>query len=61
MSQAASGIPSVTEIVFSFLASTHYTHYNPWLFAINVTALVFNLIPKLPQVCRFHRIPTFSD
>ncbi|TFL05736.1 Orm1 type endoplasmic reticulum protein [Pterulicium gracile] len=35
-----------------FLASTHYTNYNPWLFAINVTALLFVLIPKLPQ---FHR------
>ncbi|EJF62280.1 Orm1 type endoplasmic reticulum protein [Dichomitus squalens] len=35
-----------------FLASTHYTHYNPWLFAINLTALVFVLIPKLPA---FHR------
>ncbi|KAI0080823.1 Orm1 type endoplasmic reticulum protein [Panus rudis PR-1116 ss-1] len=35
-----------------FLASTHYTHYNPWLFAINITALVFVLLPKLPQ---FHR------
>ncbi|CAA7258558.1 unnamed protein product [Cyclocybe aegerita] len=35
-----------------FLASTHYTNYNPWLFAINVTALVFVLIPKLPQLHR---------
>lgn len=35
-----------------FLASTHYTNYNPWLFAVNITALVFVLIPKLPQ---FHR------
>ncbi|KAG7097368.1 hypothetical protein E1B28_004718 [Marasmius oreades] len=35
-----------------FLASTHYTNYNPWLFAINITALIFVLIPKLPQ---FHR------
>ncbi|TFK43825.1 ORMDL family-domain-containing protein [Crucibulum laeve] len=33
-----------------FLASTHYTNYNPWLFAMNITALVFVLIPKLPQV-----------
>lgn len=38
--------------VILFLASTHYTHYNPWLFAINITALVFVLLPKLPQ---FHR------
>ncbi|ESK95100.1 protein orm1 [Moniliophthora roreri MCA 2997] len=35
-----------------FLASTHYTNYNPWLFAVNITALIFVLIPKLPQ---FHR------
>lgn len=35
-----------------FLASTHYTNYNPWLFAINLTALLFVLLPKLPQ---FHR------
>lgn len=34
----------------SFLASTHYTNYNPWLFAINLTALVFALLPKFPQV-----------
>ena len=34
----------------SFLASTHYTAYNPWVFAINVSALIFVLIPKLPQV-----------
>ncbi|KAH8094937.1 Orm1 type endoplasmic reticulum protein [Cristinia sonorae] len=35
-----------------FLAATHYTHYNPWLFAINVSALIFVLIPKLPQLHR---------
>ncbi|KAI9064887.1 Orm1 type endoplasmic reticulum protein [Trametes sanguinea] len=35
-----------------FLASTHYTHYDPWLFAVNLTALIFVLIPKLPF---FHR------
>ncbi|KAL0950201.1 hypothetical protein HGRIS_010193 [Hohenbuehelia grisea] len=35
-----------------FLLSTHYTNYNPWLFAINITALIFVLLPKLPQ---FHR------
>ena len=34
----------------SFLLSTHYTHYNPWLFAVNLTALVFVLLPKLPMV-----------
>ncbi|CDO69569.1 hypothetical protein BN946_scf184759.g9 [Trametes cinnabarina] len=37
---------------FSFLASTHYTHYDPWLFAVNLSALIFVLIPKLPA---FHR------
>lgn len=35
-----------------FLASTHYTHYNPWPFAVNLTALIFVLLPKLPM---FHR------
>ncbi|KAF8338736.1 Orm1 type endoplasmic reticulum protein [Cantharellus anzutake] len=35
-----------------FLISTHYTHYDPWAFAINFTALIVVLIPKLPQ---FHR------
>ncbi|KAF9006669.1 Orm1 type endoplasmic reticulum protein [Cyathus striatus] len=42
-----------------FLASTHYTNYNPWLFAMNITALVFVLIPKLPQLHRqrIHFLP----
>ncbi|KAH9989131.1 ORMDL family-domain-containing protein [Russula vinacea] len=31
-----------------FLLSTHYTNYNPWLFAINLSALIFVLVPKLP-------------
>ncbi|KAF8622161.1 hypothetical protein AX15_007279 [Amanita polypyramis BW_CC] len=35
-----------------FLASTHYTNYNPWLFAVNLSALIFVLIPKLPQLHR---------
>jgi len=35
-----------------FLISTHYSRYDPWAFAINFTALVIVLIPKLPQ---FHR------
>ena len=34
----------------SFLLSTHYTNYNPWLFAINLSALIFTLVPKLPMV-----------
>ncbi|KAI0287096.1 Orm1 type endoplasmic reticulum protein, partial [Russula brevipes] len=33
-----------------FLLSTHYTNYNPWLFAINLSALMFTLVPKLPMV-----------
>lgn len=40
-------------IFSSFLASTHYTHYNPWHFAINMTALILALIPKLPMVRLF--------
>ena len=35
-----------------FLLSTHFTHYNPWVFAINFTALLLVLIPKLPQLHR---------
>jgi hypothetical protein len=38
--------------VVLFLASTHYTNYNPWLFAVNLSALIFVLIPKLPQLHR---------
>ncbi|KIK67699.1 hypothetical protein GYMLUDRAFT_154730 [Collybiopsis luxurians FD-317 M1] len=34
-----------------FLASTHYTNYNPWLFAVNLFALLLALLPKMPQVC----------
>ncbi|KAJ8515800.1 hypothetical protein ONZ45_g6831 [Pleurotus djamor] len=43
-----------------FLASTHYTNYNPWLFAVNITALVLVLIPKLPQLHR-RRIHFLDD
>ncbi|KAF8592663.1 Orm1 type endoplasmic reticulum protein [Ramaria rubella] len=35
-----------------FLISTHYTHYEPWTFAICFVALIFNLFPKLPQLHR---------
>ncbi|VDC02066.1 unnamed protein product [Peniophora sp. CBMAI 1063] len=38
-----------------FLLSTHYTNYDPILFAINLSALVFVLIPKLPAAHR-HRL-----
>src|ERR1700728_1299722 len=42
-----------------FLASTHYTNYNPWLFAVNLTALiVFAIIPKLPQVSAHSLFPS---
>lgn len=43
--------PNLIAYLSRFLASTHYTNYNPWLFAVNLTALIFVLIPKLPQVC----------
>jgi len=42
----------ITCPIILFLLSTHYTNYNPWLFAINVAALVAVLIPKLPQLHR---------
>jgi len=35
-----------------FLVSTHFTSYDPWLFAINFTALVVVLVPKLPALHR---------
>jgi len=41
--------------ILLFLASTHYSHYNPWFFAINLTGLILVLIPKLPQLHR-HRV-----
>jgi hypothetical protein len=34
----------------SFLISTHYSRYNPAVFALNFLALVIVLIPKLPMV-----------
>lgn len=33
-----------------FLLSTHYSHYNPWLFWLNLGALLLVLFPKLPIV-----------
>ncbi|KAF8138879.1 ORMDL family-domain-containing protein [Boletus edulis] len=43
----------VTAPILLFLASTHYTNYNPWLFAVNLAALiVLAIIPKLPQLHR---------
>ena len=46
----------------SFLASTHYTNYDPWLFAINLTALiVLAIIPKLPQVRQSGSVCTSVD
>ncbi|KAF8165626.1 ORMDL family-domain-containing protein [Crassisporium funariophilum] len=43
-----------------FLASTHYTNYNPWLFAVNLSALIFVIIPKLPQLHR-QRVRFLAD
>jgi hypothetical protein len=36
--------------VLSFLISTHYTRYDYTLFALNFSALLFVLFPKLPIV-----------
>ncbi|EIW76294.1 Orm1 type endoplasmic reticulum protein, partial [Coniophora puteana RWD-64-598 SS2] len=42
-----------TAPILLFLISTHYTSYDPWPFAINLTALiVLAIIPKLPQLHR---------
>lgn len=35
-----------------FLVSTHYTRYNPLLFGLNFSALLFVLFPKLPILHR---------
>ncbi|KAG6845450.1 hypothetical protein H0H87_009358 [Tephrocybe sp. NHM501043] len=47
----------VTLPIGLFLASTHYTNYDPWVFAINLTALICGLIPKLPQVLLRMQLP----
>src|ERR1700733_5733850 len=50
-----------SEIGSRFLASTHYTNYNPWLFAVNLTALILlAIIPKLPKVRYTYFIIVFS-
>jgi|SRR5579859_288472 len=33
-----------------FLLSTHYSHYDVWMFTVNCWALMMVLIPKLPAV-----------
>lgn len=35
-----------------FLLSTHYSHYNPWLFSLNLAGLLLVLFPKLPVLHR---------
>ncbi|WFD35935.1 hypothetical protein MCUN1_002806 [Malassezia cuniculi] len=37
-----------------FLVSTHYSRYNPWLFSLNMIALLWVLFPKLPILHRAH-------
>ena len=36
--------------VSRFLLSTHYSHYDVWMFTVNCWALMMVLIPKLPSV-----------
>lgn len=45
--------------ILLFLISTHYTKYEPVLFAINFLATLFVLFPKLPILhrLRFHFLP----
>ncbi|KAG4304462.1 hypothetical protein PORY_002172 [Pneumocystis oryctolagi] len=38
--------------IILFLLSTHYTHYDFWMFFINLWALVMVLVPKLPSTHR---------
>ncbi|ODQ54911.1 putative unfolded protein response Orm1 [Saitoella complicata NRRL Y-17804] len=35
-----------------FLLSTHYTHYDLWMFVVNLMALLVVLVPKLPAAHR---------
>ena len=44
------GVPPTDTHNSRFLLSTHYTHYDPWLFTMNLIALVALLVPRLPQV-----------
>jgi hypothetical protein len=37
-----------------FLISTHFTSYDPWIFALNLIATLVVLIAKLPQVCSYY-------
>ena len=38
------------ELTCRFLLSTHYSHYDVWMFTVNCWALMMVLIPKLPSV-----------
>lgn len=40
-----------------FLLSTHYTHYAPFAFFVNLVATVINLIAKLPSM---HQVRLFD-
>ncbi|KAI8384997.1 uncharacterized protein BYT42DRAFT_564321 [Radiomyces spectabilis] len=44
--------------ILLFLLSVHYTHYDVFLFAINFSALLLVLIPKLPAM---HLVRMFGD
>jgi len=50
----------ITFPIILFLLSTHYTHYDPWLFTMNLIALVALLIPRLPQLHR-HRVRFMTE
>jgi hypothetical protein len=41
------------ELTCRFLLSTHYSHYDVWMFTVNCWALMMVLIPKLPSVSLF--------
>lgn len=38
--------------ILLFLMSTHYTHYDLWMFAVNLGVLLVNLVAKLPAMDR---------
>jgi hypothetical protein len=45
--------PLLFKTLTRFLLSTHYSHYDVWMFTVNCWALMMVLIPKLPSVFDF--------
>lgn len=50
-------LPYLVATPYRFLLSTHYTHYAPFAFFVNLVATVINLIAKLPSM---HQVRLFG-